>query len=135
MVDDLGRNLGREAQEIRRPGSFWNDGPTITPRQSPRRLVDVWAERSAHIRVRLWKVIETATNSSNGVLASKARERHVNAPPTGDIEKILRDEGPSWARPFDAVKYSIFNGLHEHQAVSDLEKLYPLFLNSVHAPR
>src|ERR1700687_5524398 len=99
QVDDFRGHLSGEAKQICSPRPFRHDLPSLPSTDCLRSFVDVRAHLPAEGGVDLRHIVKATPNTANCPAASEAPKRHVDSPPAGNVEKILRGEGLSLASP------------------------------------
>src|SRR5258708_28727137 len=102
----------------------------MAPRECARGLIDIRAEPAAEIRIDSRKIVKSAADTPDNMIAEERREGHINGSAARDIEKIFRYERAARPQPANTAKYPVFHGLHRITALIQFRKIISLFLNA-----
>src|ERR1019366_8493417 len=78
QVDDLGRYLSGQAEQICRPRPLGHDLPSLPSSNGARRLVNVRAQFPAERRIDLRAIVKAAPDTTNFPIERQLGEGHVN---------------------------------------------------------
>src|SRR5260370_40494480 len=90
QVDDFGRHLGREAEQVCRPGTLGHNLPFLPSGYGACSFVNVRAQLPTERWIDPRHVIEAAADTANFSVERQVCKSYVNHRPAGDIQKVLR---------------------------------------------